>query len=287
LGMMIKSEITWNTFDGIPQFVRIWRPDGETQAAICLLHGLGEHSGRYLYVAERLTAAGYAVVAPDLRGHGRSGGQRGHIPSYAAILADIDQLLGQSTDLFPGLPLFLYGHSMGGNLAINYPLRRSSHLDPALRGVIATSPWLRLSFEPSAAKVALARALSTVWPSLSQANGLAVKALSHDPAVTAAYLADPLVHDRISARAAVAIMSAGAWAIEHAQQFPLPLLLMHGGDDHITSAPASAEFARRAGPRCTFRLWPGLYHETHNEPEREKVLDFTIGWLDHQLKAGT
>lgn len=275
---MNHQELHWQTADGLEIFGRCWQPDAEIRAVVCLVHGLGEHSGRYAHVAAALTAAGYALLGFDLRGHGRSAGLRGHTPSYKALLDDIALLLEQAERYFPGRPRFLYGHSLGGNLVLNYALRRR----PQLAGVVATGPWLRLAFEPSRVQVLLARTMDRLWPAFSQANGLEVTALARDPAVVQAYQDDPLVHDRVSARLFAVCYSAGLWALAHASEFPLPLLLMHGSADRLTSAAASQEFANRA-PDCTFQLWDGFYHELHNEPEKDAVLARMLDWLGQRL----
>ena len=139
---MRHIDTNWTSADGLPLVGRCWEPAGEPRAVVCLVHGLGEHSGRYAHVAAALNDAGYAVLACDKRGHGRSGGKRGHTPSYEALMTDIDLLLAQAEQRFPGKPRFLYGHSLGGNEVLNYALRRK----PDLAGVVATSPGLRTAF---------------------------------------------------------------------------------------------------------------------------------------------
>jgi alpha-beta hydrolase superfamily lysophospholipase len=246
---------------------------------VCLVHGLGEHSGRYVHVVGSLIQAGYTLISFDIRGHGKSEGQRGHIPSYDALMKDVSSLLEVVNEQFPQLPFFLYGHSLGGNLVLNYVLRCQSHL----KGVIVTAPWLRLAFEPPAFKIALGKITNYIWPSFSQKNGLDTKALSHVPEVVYAYENDPLVHDRISARMFISIYQAGYWALEHASEFSLPLLLVHGGDDKIISVEASREFAGKITENGTFKIWDNLYHEIHNEPEKEEVFKFLIDWLDKKV----
>jgi len=166
---MNTFETQWKSRDGVQFYARGWEPQASTpKGVVCLVHGHGEHVGRYDHVGEALSAAGYALLGFDQRGHGRSAGQRGHIPSYEALLDDIALLLEQAMNRYPALPLFLYGHSMGGNEVINYALRRK----PALSGVIATCPWLRLAFEPPALKVALGRMMNRIFPAFAQKSGL-------------------------------------------------------------------------------------------------------------------
>jgi len=240
---------------------------------------MGEHSGRYVHIADILTKAGYAIFAFDLRGHGKSSGPRGHTPSYEALMKDISSLLEVADKQFPQLFSFLYGHSLGGNLVLNYVLRCQPHL----KGVIATAPWLRLAFEPPASKITLGKMTNCIWPSFSQKSGLDTKALSHDLGVIRSYENDPLVHDRISARMFISVYQAGQWALEHASEFSLPLLLTQGGDDKLSSVEASREFTDKITKNCTLKIWDVLYHEIHNEPEKEEVFKFLIDWLDKKV----
>jgi alpha-beta hydrolase superfamily lysophospholipase len=276
---MKHSEFEFKTFDGLSLFGQSWQPEDRPRAVVCLVYGLGEHSGRYTHVADQITQAGYSLIAFDLRGHGQSEGPRGHTPSYEALLNDVNFFLNEVDKNFPELPLFLYGHSLGGNLVLNYVIRRQ----PKLKGVIATAPWLRLAFEPPSFKIILAQITNYILPSFSQKNGLDTKVLSRDPEVVHAYENDPLVHDYISARMFISIHQAGQWALEHALEFSLPLLLMHGGADKIISIEASKEFANKILEKCTFKIWDGLYHEIHNEPEKEEVFKFLIDWLDKKV----
>lgn len=277
---MQHQESQWQSGDGLRLYAQSWQPDEPAQGLVCLVHGLGEHSGRYGHVAQAFTAAGFAVQAFDYRGHGRSAGQRGHIASYDAIMDDVGLLVTQGRERFPGLPCFLYGHSLGGNLVLNYALRRQ----PDLAGVVATSPGLKLAFKPSPVLLAVAKSMDRLWPAFSQSNGLELAGISRDPAVIQAYQSDPLVHDRVSARLGLAIIEKGQWAIDHAAELTLPALLVHGTADRLTSPQGSREFASRA-PHSTLKLWEGLYHETHNEPEQAKVLAFTIAWIKSVLDS--
>ncbi len=277
---MNKEEFRLTASDGVELFAQRWAPDQKPVGVVCLVHGLGEHSGRYEHLADVLAQAGYATMAIDLRGHGLSPGKRGHVSSYQRMLDDIDLLLVDAQERYPDIPLFLYGHSMGGGLVLNYALRR----DGLLAGVIATGPALRLGFEPPPLQVALTRLMSAIWPAFTQASGLDSQALSRDPKVVQRYQADPLVHDQISASLFNGFYQAGLWALEHADAFPASLLLMHGSEDRLTSPEASREFAHRLGERCTFKLWEGLYHEIHNEPEQDQVFAFLLGWLRHQME---
>lgn len=281
------QELEWHSADGIRIYARLWQPQPEQtgtpcKGVICLVHGLGEHSGRYAHIATALMQAGYALLAPDLRGHGRSAGARGDAPSYAALIEDISLLLAQAASRFPAAPRFLYGHSMGGNLTLHYVLRYPD----ALAGAIVSAPWLELAFAPPRAKLLLGRVLNRILPHLTIPSGLNVRHLSHDPAVIAAYVNDPLVHNRISAHMALALLESGQWILDHAGDCQIPLLLMHGKEDRITSAEATARFARSAPGDCIYKCWEGLYHEIHNEAQYDSILTTMISWLDAHSTQG-
>jgi len=276
---MTHSEFDLHASDGLQLYAQAWQPDGDPRGVICLVHGLGEHSGRYAHLAAALGQAGYALLAFDLRGHGKSQGRRGHTPSYDALMDDIATFLAEIEKRYPDIPCFLYGHSLGGNLVLNYALRRR----PELTGVVATAPSLKLAFEPPAIQVALGRGMDKIWPAFVQSNGLETQALSRDPEVVRKYQSDPLVHNRISARLFVGFFEAGQWALDHASQFHLPLLLMQGSADRITSHEASCEFAASVGDAATLKIWEDFYHEIHNEPEQAQVFDTLITWLDEHV----
>jgi alpha-beta hydrolase superfamily lysophospholipase len=188
----------------------------------------------------------------------------------------VESLLSYAKEIYPHSPLFLYGHSMGGNIVANYVLKKEVS---GLKGTVISSPWLRLSFNPSAIQLTLAKIVSRFYPSYSQPNGLNARQLTHDPEIAKAYIADPLVHTKISATLFFGMYQNGEWAIKHACQLSIPALVMHGGDDPITSMPATEEFARKAGGLVTFRIWDGLLHETHNESNRMEVLTYMKDWL--------
>lgn len=244
-------------------------------AVITLIHGMGEHAMRYEHVANFFNQHNIAFVSMDHRGHGRSSGKRGHAPNYEALMHDVEMLLQKTYELHPGVPVILYGHSMGGNLVLNYLIRKK----PAVKGAIVTAPYLRLAFEPPAWKVKLGKLSAGILPSLSQPTGLDTKAISRDPEVVSRYEKDPLVHDKITSAFFVNVHFAGPYAIEHAQEIEVPILLMHGTADRLTSVDGSKEFAARAGKNVELKIWEGFYHELHNEPEKTEVLEYEVHWL--------
>jgi len=283
-------DFTRQASDGLSLYFRGWEPESRPAAVICLVHGLGEHTGRYAHVAEAATEAGYALLGCDLRGHGRSDGPRGHSPTYDAMLDDIDQVLDEAAVRYPERPLFLYGHSLGGELVLCYALQRCSRTNRRpprdVVGVIATGPSLRTATPPPGWKVAIGKIAYSLFPTMSMSNGLDRSALCRAPHVVEQYNSDPLVHDRVSARLGMDILRNGESSLAQAAEFPVPLLLMHGAADRITSPAASQEFARSLDGKCTLRLWDGLYHEIHNEPEKQEVLGYMIRWMDGHRSGG-
>ncbi len=271
----------WVDTDGLKFFAQGWEPDKKTKAAVALVHGLGEHTGRYAHVGETFSKAGYALMGFDLRGHGRSGGPRGHTPSADAYVRDIDLLLQHVRERYPGLPVFLYGHSLGAILVLYYSLRRR----PNLEGVISSGAALHSDLESQKFKLALAQILGMIAPTATVPSGLDTSKLSHDPEVERLYRADPLVHDRASLAFGRAMPPVNRWTLQHAAEFPLPLLLVHGTEDAIAFPSSSREFAAAVGDKATLIQWEGMYHETHNEPQKEEALRAIVDWMDARLKA--
>lgn len=255
-------------------FYRHWQAS-RARGVVCIVHGLGEHIERYDHVAGFFSARGLATLGFDHQGHGRSGGKRGHSNGLESMLDDVSNLLGLAGESYPGLPVFLYGHSMGGNLVLNHLLRRK----PAIAGLIATAPWIRLPEPPSPALVFFGKLMNRVFPSLTQPNNLDTYGLSNDPAVVKAYLDDPLVHDRISVRAGTELLQAAHWLDRFEGVAPCPILLMHGGQDLITSPVGTADFARRISGDVTWKRWEGLKHEIHNEAAQGEVLAYLVEWI--------
>lgn len=280
---MKAFEAKWEGADSIPFQVRGWEPDKNPKALVALLHGLGEHVGRYEHVGKALTDAGYALVGFDLRGHGRSGGARGHTPSLDAYMQDIRSFFKYLVTRYPDLPHFLYGHSLGGLLSLAYAIQYSN----GLNGVMVTGAALRSALQEQKAKVAMAKLLGSMAPTMTIPSGLDVQALSQDPNVIQAYVNDPLVHDKISMGFGKSSLNAIDLCFARAKDFTPPLLIMCGKVDKVTYPSGSEDFAslaRATNRDVTLRLWDGMYHEIHNEPGKAEVFKFMIEWLDKHLK---
>jgi alpha-beta hydrolase superfamily lysophospholipase len=277
------QEFSLSTRDGLRLYAWVCRPTGPIQGVIALIHGMGEHSRRYDHLTAYWASNGYASAGFDLRGHGRSQGPRGHTPSFEHLMDDIALFTAQVAQELPGYPLYLYGHSMGGNLALNFLIRRQ----PALTAGIASAPYLRLAFEPPKFKLILARLLYRILPALTFPSGLDASCLSHDPEVVRRFREDPLVHDRISVAFFTGIQAAGEDALNRAAELTLPVLVMHGSADRITSPAASEAFVTSSNGRATFKGWPGYFHELQNEPEWQPVARFVLDWLNQFARRVT
>lgn len=253
-------------------------PGSHLKAVVILVHGLGEHIHRYSAWAKRFNSEDIGFAGVDLPGHGRSEGRRGHIKSYDLLDEMTEILINECRKTFPGIPLFLYGHSLGGGILLNYLVRKN----PKVRGAIATSPWLKLSFEPDKSKVQLASLVKYIFPGLIQPSGLVVEHISHDKEVVDKYKNDPQVHRKISVSLFHGAMKAGSYALENASNLKVPLLLMHGSDDQICSPDGSREFVSRA-KNAELKIWEGGYHELHNELFKEEVFDYILKWINTHL----
>ncbi len=261
-------------------FVQAWKPQGEAKAVIAVVHGIGEHSGRYAKLAARLTARHYTVCAFDHRGHGQSPGPRGHINAWAEYRADVQAFLEFVRAQNPGLPIFLMGHSMGGVVVLDYALRHPE----GCRGVISSSAGLDAAKSTAAWKVTLAKVMSGILPRFSMDLGLDVNAISRDPAEVKLYEADPLVHSKATARWGAEFLAAGDWVMSHASDWQPPLLMLHGDGDRIANVAGSRNFFKKVTcPDKTLKVYPGAYHEIHNDNDRDQEFADLTAWLDERI----
>ena len=249
------------------------------KGVIIITHGMGEHSMRYLEMVDFYTNEGYTVISFDIRGHGLSEGKRGHTPGFEFLMDDIERVYTQVKKDYPSLPIFLFGHSMGGNLVLNFLLRKPN----SICGAIVTGAYLKLGFDPPKWKIILAKLSSSIWPTLSQPTELELDALSRNKEVIRKYENDELVHDRITSAFFINVHFAGQYVIDHANEIKTPLLVMHGMEDRLTSPKGSQEFASNAGENVHLKMWDGLYHELHNEPEKQEIFNYEMGWMNKLL----
>jgi alpha-beta hydrolase superfamily lysophospholipase len=276
--MVQPRELLLHAEDNTALFVTDWLLDPPESAAgsIVLMHGLGEHSGRYAHVVRFFNERGLSVRTYDHRGHGRSGGARGDVPDDQTILQDAKLVIDDFARQFsgPAATPFLFGHSMGGLFAARFAAARLS----PLRGLILSSPALSLPL--SGVQKLLLKALGSVAPGLGVPNGLKTAFLSHDPAVEAAYLNDFLVHPKISARLLGCMLASVDFAQSNAAALTMPTLMVVAGDDRLVDAAGSAKFFRQLAPGVgTMHRYDDFYHEIFNETEARRVFDDVHAWL--------
>jgi alpha-beta hydrolase superfamily lysophospholipase len=281
--MTHARELTIKASDGTPLFVTDWLvdPPAAEKGGIVLMHGLGEHSGRYPHVIRFFNERGLSVRAYDQRGHGRSGGARGDVPGDATMLQDAKIVIDAFAQPFSqngAAPLLLFGHSMGGLFAARFAAARLS----PLRGLILSSPALALPMSDGQKK--LAKILHKVAPGLRLPNGLKTQYLSHDPQVEINYLKDPLVHPKISARLLSSMLASVDFSQSHASDLAIPTLLVVAGDDHLVDATGSDTFFDQLRPGIgTMHRYDCFYHEIFNEVESRRVFEDVDAWLERIL----
>ena len=260
---------------GVTLYWRGWLPDREPSGVLLICHGLGEHAGRYTNVVDALLPDGWAVYGLDHRGHGRSTGRRVHVDAYADWLADFDTFRRHVVARHEGLPVFLLGQSMGGQIALAYAL---DHPDD-LHGLVLTAPPLASNQVP-AAVIPVLRLLARMGPTLRPV-GIDVTKISKDPAVVAAYRSDPLVHQGKPTLALMtALESAFRPLTERARGLRMPVLVQHGTLDELSDPAGTRGLEGTLGSADrTVRWYEGLWHEIYNEPERGRPLADLRGWL--------
>ena len=288
------SGINWregrrNAADGLELYWQSWVPSVPV-GVLVIIHGLAEHSGRYRETAEAFAANGWAVYAGDLRGHGRSGNVPGagrvHVRRFTDYFLDVATFVDLARESHAGLPLFLLGHSMGGLVTISYTLQQPS----GLSGAVISSPALGThpDFKPPPILRLLVSLLDRVAPRLRFPSDLDTQAISRDPEVVRAYMDDPLVSSKVSARWYAEILRSIERAPADAHLLQAPMLLMQSGADRLVDPAAPARWARSAPPGLVEVVhWEGLYHEMFNEPEKPEVRQRVIDWLQHRVGQPT
>lgn len=270
----------WTAADGARLALRRSRAPGRVRGALILLHGFGDHSGRYRELAAWFAEHGVSVWALDQRGHGRSPGKRGHVSRFAQFVSDVvalRKLVGGEESA----PQLLFGHSLGGTVVLRY-------LETAPEGVagaIVSSPWLALAMAVPLWKRALARVLLDLQPALPVATGLNVAYLSTDPAVGQAALSDPLYHRVMTPRAYREMLQAQQAVLAEGDRIATPLLVLLAEDDRIVSRAESEAFARSLGGDVSVTVYEGFFHEIFNEPQRARAYRDVERWLAHVLAA--
>jgi alpha-beta hydrolase superfamily lysophospholipase len=271
-----RTERNFDGVGGVRIVYDVWTPDTPPQAVVVLSQGFGEHARRYDHVAQRFGEAGLVTYALDHRGHGRSGGKRVLVRDITEYTGDFATLVGIAAREHPGLKCIVLGHSMGGGIVFAYGVERPDAYDL----MVLSGPAVAAQDQVSPVLAFAAKILGVVVPGLP-AQQLDVNAISRDPAVVAAYNADPLVHHgKVPAGVGRALLQVGETMPQRAPALTAPLLVVHGSEDRLIPVAGSHRLVECVGSAdVELKVYPGLYHEVFNEPERDQVLDDVVSWI--------
>jgi acylglycerol lipase len=278
--IMQHKEFNLVTADGIFLVGRNWRPVGKPKAIILIVHGIGEHSGRYDSWARKFCEFGYMIYSVDLRGHGLSEGRRGHIDNINNYLDDISSLVRRVKHNWDQVPVFLYGHSMGGSLVLNFLLRKRQDF----AGAIITSPWLNLVNPPSPALQKTAAVLNYFFPRMIFRTGIKSSDLSSIPAEQKSSDTDKLMHHKISVRLFNELKRAASDVLERPSRLSIPMFFAHGTADNVTDFGTTRQLSEKIGENASFYGAKNARHELHCEPVAEDLFFFLTSWLSDHLK---
>ncbi|ABA24053.1 Alpha/beta hydrolase fold protein [Trichormus variabilis ATCC 29413] len=280
--MVYHNEGVFKSVDGLELYYQNWYPKGTAKAILVIVHGLGGHSDKYSNIVNHLTAKEYAVYGLDLRGHGRSPGQRGHINAWADFRGDLSAFLKLIQTQQPQYPIFLLGHSLGAVVVCDYILRCPQEV-AKLQGAIALAPAIG-KVGVSKFRLLVGKLLSQIWPRFSLTTGLDLSAGSRDEKVVAAYAQDTLRHNLGSARLATEYFATVAWIHAHAPDWQIPLLILHGSSDRIASPEGGAIFYKYVGCSDKLRIeYPEAYHDLQADLNYQQVLADLENWLENHL----
>ena len=274
----MRSFETKNAADGTVLRGHIWAA-AKPKAVMNLVHGFGEHSGRYADMAANLNAKDISVVALDLRGHGQSDGARGYCPDYNLLLGDVDALLTKTRETYPDLPQILYGHSMGGGLVLNHQLKAGGS---NMVCVIASAPFIKPAETIGGLQRIIVKLLGKLAPKITLGNKIDASKISRLPAEQEAYLSDPLNHGKLGVGLAIGMVEGGEWILDNAVNWNKPLLIVHAREDQLTDFAASQEFAAKI-PSATFRPYDNCEHEIHNDCHRADVYKTATDFIESHI----
>jgi len=268
--------------DGVELSFQVTPATGKPRGIVVLSHGVAEHIGRYDHLVDAFCAAGFVTYAHDHRGHGKSAGTRVFVAHFESYADDLEDAIERMKKRFPGLPVFLFGHSMGGLIAIDHLIRYPDHV----AGAVLSGPGVEVGVKVPKWKDTLARVMSRIWPKLAVPTGIPAEHISRDAATVAAYKADSMVTGKATARWYTEFLDTQARAFAHASAIQVPLMIAWGGQDKLVNPNGIARWAESVGSKDkTTRLYPDLYHEIVNEPERAVVLGDITRWLEAHAPA--
>ncbi|MDA3866644.1 MAG: lysophospholipase [Salinivirgaceae bacterium] len=272
---MEKIEFNWQS-SGKPVYGNIFRGETTPDKVLIFVHGIGEHIGRYDAWFEKFTQKGFAIVCADHHGHGKSAGKRGHFKNYCEPLDFVSMLFEKADEHFPSLPKILYGHSMGGNISLNYLLRKQ----PRVKGAIISSPWIKLQRPPAPWLITLAEWLHPVFPAFSLHTGIKREQLTANVSELKAIKKDELIHGRITLSTFLALNGASEYVKRNIGKLHVPMLLLHGTDDQIVNYEGAKELHHKNERLIQLELFEGFKHELHKEEHRDKLFDIINNWLE-------
>ena len=269
--------------EGFNLYYQGWLPEQNPQAIIFIIHGLAEHSGRYAETAASLVKEGYAVFCHDHQGHGLSEGRRGYIKYFATYTKDLNSFINDISTKYPGIPVFLLGHSIGGTIAISYCLENPEKLN----GLILSAPALQTGASVARWQIVLTKILAVIAPKAG-VDRLDSSTISKDQDVVAAYRNDTLVYTgKLSARLCFEILKTMEVLPQETIKIKAPVLIMHGADDRLAAPDGSRDIYVKIGSDDkTLKIYEGLYHEIMNEPERAMVYKDVAEWIGERLSVG-
>ncbi len=274
------QELQFTNKSGLSIYSQAWLPPSEPKANLFVVHGLGEHSGRYQHVAHYFVEKGLAVFALDHQGHGQSGGKRGHVNSFSDYIDDFEQFRQEMVKVSPNKPTILFGHSMGALVALLYLLDHQNVVSAA----VISAPPLRVKMGPPAFIKDMVPSLAKVSPGFTMNSGLKPEWVSRDQTVVQAYKSDPLTHPQISLSLFSGMYNGGKYALENADKFTLPLFLLYGSEDKIVDGAAIQEFVDRvSSTNKKFIVFKNDFHEVHNEADQLDEFEMIWQWIKELL----
>jgi alpha-beta hydrolase superfamily lysophospholipase len=260
-------------------YYQSWLPTSSPDAILVIIHGLGGHSGLFSHIVDHLLPQNYGIYAYDLRGHGRSAGQRGHINRWDEFRSDLENFLNLVKSQHPDCPCFLWGHSLGGIIVLDYAIRYPQNIQGI---IVVAAPLGQVGVSPI--KVIIGKTLSKIWPNFTLDTGIELEAGTRDQQVLADYLTDPLRHTQATARLATEFFGAVDWVQSHIYELQVPLLMLHGGADRI-SLPEGVRlfFTKVLFNDKQLIEYPEAYHELHNELNYQEIVNDLSIWLEKHL----
>jgi len=256
------------------------KPVNTAKAILLIVHGLGEHQGRYDEMATNFIEQDIAVFTFDHRGHGKSDGKKGHAESVEQLVEDTEHVMMKCRSLFLDIPIFLFGHSMGGQVvAALLDAKKSKEV----AGAIISSPWIQLTNPPVHWQINIVKKLAGILPSVTLPNGINPQFISSVKEEVDLYINDPVIHNKISFALFTSLYTKGIYLYHHAQSSNLPVLVCHGTEDEITSLDGSAHYQKLLGEMAEFKTWKNSRHEPHHDHEKTTVINFYVDWVKKHI----